>query len=124
MPSSSVSRDKSPLAVLLDHKKNNPRLENDIRLEDYLNDKIQTSSDFGNLDSLIANVEGQKRVLEDQVGGFISNSYILISDYVNSFKMPEPSFRNRGRAPKPTHTLCSSRPKSSNVNERAFKGGL
>lgn len=71
MPSSSITRDKSPLAVLIDPQRMNPELEKDVRLEDYLNDKIQTSTDFGNLKSLIANVDLQKKQLEKQVGGFL-----------------------------------------------------
>ncbi|TVY16092.1 RAD50-interacting protein 1 [Lachnellula arida] len=67
MPSSSVTRDISPLAVLLDPQRNNPMLEKDVRLEDYLNDKIQTSTDFGNLKSLIANIDLQKKQLEKQL---------------------------------------------------------
>jgi len=79
MPSTSVTRDKSPLAVLLDPKRNNPRLENDVRLEDYLNDKIQTSTDFGSLKSLIANVELQKKQLEQQVGGFLHFRFLHVN---------------------------------------------
>jgi len=67
MPSSSTSRDKSPLAVLLNPKDNIPRGEKEIRLEDYLNDKIQTDADFGNLESLIANIDLQKEQLQKQL---------------------------------------------------------
>ncbi|KAF4630599.1 hypothetical protein G7Y89_g7538 [Cudoniella acicularis] len=38
-----------------------------IRLEDYLNDKIQTAADLGGLASLIVNVEIQKKQLEEQL---------------------------------------------------------
>jgi hypothetical protein len=61
--------DRSPLAILLDPKTDIPLGERDIRVEDYLNDKIQTATDFENLDRLIASVEAQKLQLEDQVGG-------------------------------------------------------
>ncbi|RDW63962.1 hypothetical protein BP5796_10464 [Coleophoma crateriformis] len=44
-----------------------PVLERDIRLEDYLNDKLQTALDFENLDSLIQNVEIQKTQLQEQL---------------------------------------------------------
>lgn len=67
MPSSSEPRDKSPLAVLLNPKDNIPRGETDIRLEDYLNDKIQTGADFANLESLIANVDQQEQQLQRQL---------------------------------------------------------
>ncbi|KAH8791597.1 RINT-1 family protein-like protein [Hyaloscypha finlandica] len=59
--------DRSPLAILLDPKTDIPLGERDIRVEDYLNDKIQTATDFENLDRLIASVEAQKLQLEDQL---------------------------------------------------------
>lgn len=42
--------------------------DQDMRLDDYLNDKIQTTSDFKGLASLLASVEGQRKDLEEQVG--------------------------------------------------------
>lgn len=42
-------------------------LEPDIRLEDYLDDKLQSSTDLENLDSLIANVEVQRKQLQTQL---------------------------------------------------------
>ncbi|KAI8631547.1 RINT-1 family protein [Xylariaceae sp. FL1651] len=41
--------------------------EPDIRLEDYLDDKLQSTADFENLDSLIANVEVQRSQLQSQL---------------------------------------------------------
>ncbi|TVY68690.1 RAD50-interacting protein, partial [Lachnellula suecica] len=67
MPSPSITRDKSPLAVLLNPEDNIPRTENDIKLEDYLNDKIQTNTDFSTLANLIASVDLQKEQLEKQL---------------------------------------------------------
>jgi hypothetical protein len=67
MAGTSIIRDRSPLAVLLDPNTDIPLGERDIRLEDYLNDKIQTATDFESLESLIASVEAQKQQLEDQV---------------------------------------------------------
>lgn len=64
-------RDHSPLAVLLDPKQDIPQAELDIRLDDYLNDKIQTAADFGGLANLIANVDIQKKQLEDQVSSYL-----------------------------------------------------
>jgi RAD50-interacting protein 1 len=60
--------DRSPLAILLDPQKDIPMGERDIRVEDYLNDKIQTATDFESLESLIVSVEAQKQQLEEQVG--------------------------------------------------------
>ncbi|KAE9369554.1 RINT-1 family protein [Stipitochalara longipes BDJ] len=62
-----MARDRSPLAILLDPKTDIPLGERDIRLEDYLNDKIQTATDFESLESLLANVEAQKKQLEEQL---------------------------------------------------------
>ena len=61
-----IDRDKSPLVVLRNPTRDIPRGEHDIRLDDYLNDKIQTTSDFKNIASLIASVEDQKKLLEEQ----------------------------------------------------------
>jgi RAD50-interacting protein 1 len=63
----STTRDPSPMAVLIDPKNDIPVGERDIRLEDYLNDKIQTKVDLGNLASLIATVDLQKKQLDQQV---------------------------------------------------------
>lgn len=64
----SISRERSPVAVLTD-RRNIDIGERDIRLDDYLNDKLQTASDFAVLDSLIASVETQRIQLQDQVSG-------------------------------------------------------
>ncbi|RWA11204.1 hypothetical protein EKO27_g3901 [Xylaria grammica] len=42
-------------------------VEPDIRLEDYLDDKLQSAADFENLDSLIASVEVQRNQLQTQL---------------------------------------------------------
>ncbi|KAK8091643.1 hypothetical protein PG997_002004 [Apiospora hydei] len=44
-------------------------MEPDIRLEDYLDDKLQSVSDLANLDSLLANVELQRQQLQTQLDG-------------------------------------------------------
>ncbi|TAQ87617.1 hypothetical protein B7494_g4067 [Chlorociboria aeruginascens] len=67
MPTLSLHRESSPIGIILDPQNNITSEERDIRLEDYLNDKIQTDADFGNVDSLMANVEIQKRQLEEQL---------------------------------------------------------
>ena len=38
-----------------------------IRVEDYLNDKLQTSSDLENIDTLLENVRTQQLLLKQQV---------------------------------------------------------
>jgi hypothetical protein len=62
-----ISRERSPVAVLADRHSIDMG-ERDIRVDDYLNDKLQTASDFANLDSLIASIETQRIQLQDQVG--------------------------------------------------------
>jgi hypothetical protein len=66
-----ISRERSPIAVLADRRSIDIG-ERDIRVDDYLNDKLQTASDFANVDSLLASVENQRIQLQDQVGGIIS----------------------------------------------------
>jgi hypothetical protein len=66
-PIPSISRERSPVAVLTDRHSIDIG-ERDIRVDDYINDKLQTPSDFANLDSLIASVETQRIQLQDQVG--------------------------------------------------------
>ena len=41
--------------------------DNDARIEDYLNDKLQIYADLENLDSLLENVRNQQNLLRDQV---------------------------------------------------------
>ncbi|CZR64216.1 related to Rad50-interacting protein 1 [Phialocephala subalpina] len=67
MAAKSIERERSPVAILLDPARDIPSGERDIRVEDFLNDKIQTTSDLGDLESLIASVERQKEQLEEQL---------------------------------------------------------
>jgi hypothetical protein len=76
MAAPSAYRDPSPVAILLDPKAEIPVGERDIRLEDYLNDKIQTPADFGDLAGLIENVETQKKQLEKQVSIHIAGRFL------------------------------------------------
>ena len=69
MPLPMSLRTRSRNASLLgDHGPDFMLEEGDIRLEDYLNDKIQIATDFDNLDGLFVSVETQKQQLEEQVG--------------------------------------------------------
>ena len=47
--------------------------EQNIRVEDYLNDQLQTTADLENLDSLLENVQKQQMLLKDQVRDTTSN---------------------------------------------------
>lgn len=60
-------RGQSPVAVLLDPQTDIPIGERDIRLEDYLNDKVQALADLNNLTTLLESVEVHKQQLEEQV---------------------------------------------------------
>ena len=51
--------------------------DRDIRVEDYLNDKLQTYADLDNLDSLLQNVKDQQALLKQQVIDSISLSITL-----------------------------------------------
>lgn len=53
------------LAIRLDTSRNLGE-ERDIRVEDYLNDKLQTLADLENLDSLLENVRNQHLLLTQQ----------------------------------------------------------
>jgi len=68
MPIPLISRERGPVAVLADRRSIDVG-ERDIRVDDYIDDKLQTASDFASLDSLIASVETQRIQLQDQVGG-------------------------------------------------------
>jgi hypothetical protein len=54
------------MAVVVDPK-SVQREERDIRVEDYLNDKLQTCDDLENLESLLFGVKNQHDVLTKQV---------------------------------------------------------
>lgn len=41
--------------------------QQDVRIEDYLNDKLQTSADLENLDSLLKASKKQQTLLKEQV---------------------------------------------------------
>lgn len=62
-----TAREHSPLAVLMDPRRDIPIAETDIRVEDFLSDKIQTAADLADLKSLLAKVEEQKKILQAQV---------------------------------------------------------
>ena len=41
--------------------------EHDVRIEDYLDDKLQTAADLDNIDTLLENVVKQQHLLQQQV---------------------------------------------------------
>lgn len=47
-----------------------PGVEQNIRVEDYLNDQLQSAADLENLDSLLEKVQKQHALLKEQVRGY------------------------------------------------------
>ena len=47
--------------------------ELDVRVEDYLNDKLQTGTDLENIDTLLENVAQQQTLLQQQVPYHVIN---------------------------------------------------
>ena len=43
----------------------------DVRVQDYLDDKLQSTADLETLDSLLDNVKNQQELLKKQVGAFL-----------------------------------------------------
>ncbi len=41
--------------------------ERDVRVEDYLNDKLQNAADLANIDSLLEDIKAQQILLQQQV---------------------------------------------------------
>lgn len=76
--------------MLLNPKSDIPLGERDIRVEDYLNDKIQTAADLGDISSLLASVELQKKQLEAQVLG-LCHPLIQHMLIIHSFNMQNPN---------------------------------
>jgi hypothetical protein len=114
MATASILRDRSPLAILLDPQNDIPLGERDIRLEDYLNDKIQTVTDFESLESLIASVEAQKQQLEDQVsGGRVAVHPKSPTKNSSSLQMPDNSSRQPKTLPRIGHPSCFSKHRNS-----------
>lgn len=118
---SSLAKNRAaPVAVLLDPKSDIPLGEKNVKLDDYLNDKIQTRADFATLPSLLAKVEAQRRDLERQVGTFHSfvNSANLI---LHSFKMPDSSSTSQRMRPQTILLKCWSRRNYSKNNKKTCK---
>jgi hypothetical protein len=124
MATTSITRDRSPIAVLLDPNTDIPLGERDIRVEDYLNDKIQTITDLESLESLVANVDAQKKQLEDQVSGvwhiyqLKSQAKITSSSQMHCKNSPRPETAQRI-----VRLLYSSKLKNSRSNKLVYRNG-
>ncbi|TGO18675.1 hypothetical protein BTUL_0008g00590 [Botrytis tulipae] len=62
-----IEQQRSPRAYLCNPIDDIPVGERNIRVEDWLNDKIQTTTDMTDLSSLLENVEAKQRQLEEQL---------------------------------------------------------
>ena len=54
------------------------RSNGEIRLEDYLNDKLQTYADLESIDVLLRNVVDQQNILRQQVCIFLRRDRLLL----------------------------------------------
>lgn len=54
-----------------------PTEERDIRVDDYLDDKLQVAADLDNVDSLLLNVKHQQKLLKEQVRGLVHDTFVL-----------------------------------------------
>ena len=55
--------------------------DRDVRVEDFLNDKLQTASDLANIDTLLEDVRSQQVLLQQQVSFVLLQSVFLILMY-------------------------------------------
>ncbi|ATZ47313.1 hypothetical protein BCIN_02g06050 [Botrytis cinerea B05.10] len=62
-----IEQERSPRAYLCNPVDDIPVGERNIRVEDWLNDKVQTTADMTDLSSLLENVEAKQRQLEEQL---------------------------------------------------------
>lgn len=86
-----------PVAVILDPD-DIPNVEISVRLDDYLNDKIQTRGDFENLPELLVKVEHSTKLLQEQVRN-MSVMFWETMLTLHSFKMPDPSLMLPSKLP-------------------------
>ena len=70
----SIPREQSHVEFLHESMSDLSLDEEEARLEDYVNDKIQTRADLASLATLMEKVELQKKQLDDQVSHHYSSS--------------------------------------------------
>ena len=61
----------------------------DVRIEDYLNDKLQTSADLASIDTLLRDLGHQHDLLEKQAGDAKDPRYAHADDLNCRCKMPK-----------------------------------
>lgn len=112
---SEIRREGSPIAIVRD-RQDITSSEDDIRLDDYLNDKLQTAADFEDLDSLIASVEEQRSQLQSQV--CLPIFILSLANLSPSSKMRKPSSPAPKKRQHNTHPPFSPKPPPSGNNKR------
>jgi len=60
--------------------RNARNIQSDTRLQDYLDDKLQSLADLETLDSLLANVQSQQDLLRKQVHNFLRQVYRILAE--------------------------------------------
>lgn len=75
-----IEQERSPRAYLCNPVDDIPVGERNIRVEDWLNDKVQTTADMTDLSSLLENVEAKQRQLEEQVSRSVHVSLITLAN--------------------------------------------
>lgn len=92
--------------------------EQSIRVEDYLNDKIQSQADLKSIDFLLENVKQQQTLLREQVCLDYPSVGLVPSDAKVSYKMRKRPPLRRARKPARTTRGCLERPKRSAASKR------
>ena len=87
--------------------------ERDVRVEDYLNDKLQNTADLANIDSLLEDVKAQQILLQQQVCRWICLSSPMPSLTSLSYKRPRQLSIRPQKHPLRTRTISTSVPDSS-----------
>ena len=67
------------MAIVVPHISSRRIEDLEVRVEDYLNDKLQTHADLDNLDSLLATVQQQQKLLLQQVSYIVD---IVIHEFL------------------------------------------
>ena len=90
--------------------------ERDVRVEDYLNDKLQNTTDLANIDSLLQDVKAQQVLLQQQVW---PSTYLLSPPpplTYFSYKRPEETSMRIQKHPQHIQTIFTNVRDSSSRN--------
>ena len=93
--------------------------EQNVRVEDYLNDKLQTYADLENIDVLLRNVLEQQSLLQQQVRNKSTSSHVQIDDW-NSYQKPKARSKKQALPPNRTPPMFESKSKISRLSRRAL----